>query len=733
MEYARSIPAIVLLLTLPSLLSAQSFEWAHSVAGGQFDQQTAGSTCMDSQGSVITIGTFVNSTDLDPGPGVFTVTSNGNADVFIQKVDAFGNFLWGASFGASTGSPEWATSVAVDSQDNIILTGRTSSTVDLDPGPGTDFQTTPNTVYAVYVIKLDPQGQYLWGRIFGGFGNDAGHGVAIDSQDNIITVGSLGNGGDLDPGPGVFTAVGNGQSDIFVQKMDANGNFLWGAAMGGTAHDIAYAVDVDGNDDILVTGEFRNVVDFDPGPGNVSLISAGAEDIFVLKLLSTGLFSWVHRFGGTGSERGRAITVGPDGGPVFTGRITSPTDLDPGPGTFILPGSFTEDAFLCKLNGSGSFAWGFMLSTFLNEGRGLDSDVEGNIYLTGSYGTFSNNPLDLDPGPGENLIFNNGGSDVWLVSYTPDGAHRWGFGIGSTQNDLPTGVAVGVGKRVAICGSFRQTIDMDPWPSTFIMTTGWGSNSAGFVALYGDREPTGIQLRLFAFLEGPFQGGAFPMSDELRAQGLVPLEEPYSAMGLVGDTVPPTNPLVMSWTLGSAVVDWVMVEIRDPAAPAVVLARRACLLKVSGAITGSDGVSPTAFALPPGPYHVALRHRNHLGVMTASPVELFNSPITIDMRDPSVPTFGVDARKDMGGAMTLWAGNAVEDDQLKYMGGSNDRDAILARIGGIVPTATLPGYWPEDVNMDGVVKYVGVGNDRDAILLNIGGVVPTSTRMEQLP
>lgn len=730
MPFRIATTCIASLLALQ--INAQSFEWAHSITGGQFDQMTAWATCMDSQGAVITIGSFVNSTDLDPGPGVFTVTSNGDADVFIQKVDAFGNFMWGASFGGS--SSEWARSVAVDAQNNIVLTGRTAGTVDLDPGPGVDLQTTPNTVFAVYVIKLDPLGQYLWGRIFGGIGNDAGHGVAVDSQGNIITVGALGNAvADLDPGPDVFNAGGNGMSEIFVQKMDPDGNFIWGAGMGGTANDIANGVAIDGNDDILVTGEFRNVVDFDPGPGNVSRISGGAEDIFVLKLTSGGTLSWVQRFGGTGSERGRAITVGPDGGPVFTGRITSSTDFDPGPEEFLLAGSFTEDAFLCKLTNSGDFAWAFMLKTFLNEGLGLTSDPNGNIYSTGQYGTFSNNPLDLDPGPGENLIFNNGGGDVWLASYTPGGEHRWGFGIGSTQNDFPTGVSVGIGQRVVVCGSFRQTIDMDPGPGAFLMTSGSGSNSGGFVVLYSDREPTGITLRPYAFLEGPYQGGTFPMRDDLRTQGIVPLTEPYSAMGYSIDPVPPTNPLVLSWTLSSAVVDWVLVEIRDPVDPSVVLASRPGLLKVSGAVTGPDGVSATGFALPAGPYHVSLRHRNHLGVMTASPVTLGSSPIPIDLRAPSTITFGTDARKDEDGVMLLWSGNTAEDGLLKYVGVDNDRDPILSRIGGTVPTATATGYWPEDVNMDGTVKYVGANNDRDPILQNIGGVVPTATRPEQLP
>ncbi|HMQ77792.1 MAG TPA: hypothetical protein PKE21_17055, partial [Flavobacteriales bacterium] len=68
-----------------------------------------------------------------------------------------------------------------------------------------------------------------------------------------------------------------------------------------------------------------------------------------------------------------------------------------------------------------------------------------------------------------------------------------------------------------------------------------------------------------------------------------------------------------------------------------------------------------------------------------------------------------------------------------YAGGGNDRDPILVRIGGLVPTATVNGYYPEDVNLNGQVKYAGSANDRDPILVNIGGVVPTAVRNAQLP
>ena len=727
---ARYLIFTTMVLVVP-MLSAQSFEWGFGLTAGQFDNPSARSTVMDDQADVITIGTFLNTLDLDPGPGVFNVTSVGDADVYIQKVDAMGNFLWGASFGG--GSSDWAESVAVDGDGNIVLTGRVAGTVDLDPGPGTDLVTTPNTVFAVYVLKLDGTGQYLWGRIFGGLGNDAGRGIATDPLGNIITVGTLGNGGDLDPGPGLTTVSSAGQQDIFVQKMDPDGGFLWGKAMGGSANDIAYDVAVADDGAVLVTGEFRTTADLDPGPGTALLTSAGAEDIMVVKLQADGLFAWARRMGGTGSERARSIAVGPDGGAVITGRITSVTDFDPGIGVFDLPGSNLEDAFIGKLSAEGDFGWAFLLSTFLNEGLGVDVDPDGNVYATGTFGSFSGIALDLDPGSGQALVLNNGGSDVWVATYTGEGAFRWGFAVGSAQSDVSNCISVGPSKRVAIAGFFRQTIDMDPSSALYTLTAPSGSSTGAFTAVYGLRDPEAVHVRLIALLQGAYQEGPWPMRDQLRSGGWLPLEEPYSAMGFVLDAPAVTNPLVLSWTLSSAIVDWILVEVRDPLEPSTVLARKAGLLRVGGSVVSADGVSPLGFELPPGEYHVALRHRNHLGVMTAAPVVLANAPIMIDLRDPSTPTFGLEARRAQGLQMLMWSGNVLYDDALKYTGAENDRDPILSRIGGAVPTATLAGYWPEDVNMDGVVKYTGAENDRDPILQNIGGVLPTAVRDEQLP
>ncbi|MBK7086011.1 MAG: hypothetical protein IPH53_15645 [Flavobacteriales bacterium] len=119
--------------------------------------------------------------------------------------------------------------------------------------------------------------------------------------------------------------------------------------------------------------------------------------------------------------------------------------------------------------------------------------------------------------------------------------------------------------------------------------------------------------------------------------------------------------------------------------------------------------------------------------MSAAPISLSATAVTVDFRSGTTVTYGTNAHKTVGTQRALFAGNVMRDDRLKYAGSSNDRDPILTAIGGTVPTATTPGYRVEDVNLDGTVKYAGSANDRDPILVNIGGSVPTNTRVEQVP
>ncbi len=247
---------------------------------------------------------------------------------------------------------------------------------------------------------------------------------------------------------------------------------------------------------------------------------------------------------------------------------------------------------------------------------------------------------------------------------------------------------------------------------------------------------TGVRLAVKMLLEGPYDQNTQLMNDALRASGLIPAQEPYTALGFTqaGNGGGEARQAGAFTAAGNnAIVDWVLVELRDAATGQNIVATRSALVQRDGDVVAEDGASPIAIEAVPGNYKVAVRHRNHLGAMTSASVALTTAPTSVDLSLPATAAYGSEGRKTVGARTVLWAGNALRDAVLRYTGGDNDRDPILVRVGGAVPTNTVAGYWPEDVNLDGVVKYTGPANDRDPILVNIGGTVPTSTRAEQLP
>lgn len=300
--------------------------------------------------------------------------------------------------------------------------------------------------------------------------------------------------------------------------------------------------------------------------------------------------------------------------------------------------------------------------------------------------------------------------------------------------------------RDVALGSLAQSAWFDTYPATNNATYdgAWGNYPffpSGLVVVSGYAEGLFVlrprtSVRLKVFLEGPFDALQGIMHDSLRVKGLLPLGEPYTGLGYVhagGGGGESTNTMVLAQSGQNAIVDWVVVELRDATMPATVLATRSALLQRDGDVVGMDGASPVQFSLPVGSYHIAVRHRNHLGVMTADAVPVSIAERSYDLSNGSQALFGSAPAKAVGAVNVLWAGNVLRDAALRYTNASNDREPILSAIGGVVPTATVTGYLPGDTNLDGSVRYTGSANDRDPILQNIGGVVPTNTRTEQVP
>lgn len=247
--------------------------------------------------------------------------------------------------------------------------------------------------------------------------------------------------------------------------------------------------------------------------------------------------------------------------------------------------------------------------------------------------------------------------------------------------------------------------------------------------------PSTVQLDARVFLDGPYEPDDGLMRDDLRTGEWLPTTDVYSArFPYPGANYSDRIVQIPPDTGEEAVVDRVVVELRDAADPSQVKTSRHVWLRRDGAVVDMDGTTPVRFTVEAGTYHVAIHHRNHLGVMTATPVAfMLEGTASIDFTDPATPTYGTEAQRIEGGVARCWAGDALPDAWIKYTGAANDRDPILQRVGGTLPTNTVMGYYDEDVNMDGVVKYTGPGNDRDRILQTIGGQEPTATKGEQMP
>ncbi|MEJ7740511.1 MAG: hypothetical protein WKF97_24095 [Chitinophagaceae bacterium] len=173
------------------------------------------------------------------------------------------------------------------------------------------------------------------------------------------------------------------------------------------------------------------------------------------------------------------------------------------------------------------------------------------------------------------------------------------------------------------------------------------------------------------------------------------------------------------------IVDWVLLELRDPNAPLTVLGRRAVFVKRDGTLvdTGGTNVQITFPGLAAGSYHVAVRHRNHLGMRTAIPLDFSCGLISHNFSTAGSRTFqnrSYTSEVQMGSSPWLMrAGDANVNKNVRYTNPGNDPNHIFNTIlGGSLSRIITNTYAPEDLNMDGVIKWTNPGNEQN-FLLNI--------------
>lgn len=425
----------------------------------------------DSSGNLYFGGTFFGTQDFDPGPGTDQLGSGGTA-TFVVKLDPQGAFVWAEKVEAP-----FFGDLVVDGNDNLYITGGYTVPPDLDPGPGTSTASFAGGIDA-YVVRWDADGNFVWGKSFGGAGNEIFSALTLDSLGNVYAAGEVDSPTiDLDPGAGTVLHTTAGGSDIMAVRLDPAGNHLWSDTAGGTSNDDVNDIAVDRFGSLVLTGSYFGSTDLDPTGGVDSHTSSGASDIFLTTWDFAGNLQWSRTWGGSSSDDAYGLTLSPTGDIYVCGAFSSTgVDFDPGSATFLLGSGGAADAWLSKFDSQGQFRWAQKYGSDGNANnqiaRTVTLDDRGTVYLGGTFA----GSVDFDPGIGTRVLYSTGSFGLalavnpvpFVLALSEQGTFRWAQGMtesgaGSVSSgNLP--MLVDGDGHVVLAGRFSGTIDFDPGP-----------------------------------------------------------------------------------------------------------------------------------------------------------------------------------------------------------------------------------------------------------------------------
>jgi hypothetical protein len=446
-----------------------NIDWGTYYGGNGTDGLSSVTT--DALGNVYACGITYGSDSLASGgfQNSNPALNGGIAAAYLVKFNSDGDRIWATYY--SGGNFTGATSVAVDSQQNVYITGFT-----LDNGLSFNgFQNSLNGSSDAFLVKFSPAGERLWATYFGGSDGEVARTVAIDNQNKVYITGRtfssdlpVLNGSQETPGEGVGLS-----GDAFLAKFDPSGGLIWSTYYGGAGGEFAFYLSCDHFDNVFITGRTSSVADIFLD-GHQSEYGGGQTDAFLAKYNAAGIMQWSSYYGGSGEDVAYGCVTDNLGNVFICGETGSTTN--------IAFNGFQETyaaAFLAKFNANGERDWGTYYGTGnggpgsgANIGYACATDIENNVYMAG--GTNSESGIASQ---GFQNSYGGGSSDAYLVSFTPSGDRLWGSYYGGSDNDFARGMYVDEASTVYLAGTTQS--------SDGIFINGFQStqeNETGFIA-----------------------------------------------------------------------------------------------------------------------------------------------------------------------------------------------------------------------------------------------------------
>lgn len=335
-----------------------NYLWTKTLGGPGTDVSRGLS--INSNNDITIAGNFMNTVDFDPGPGVVNKTAPG-VDIYILQFNPAGNFNWVKILEGPVSSSVQVNDLMFDKNDNLLMNASYKDTIDVDPGPGTQYliDTADVLQYNLFILKLDANGNYVWAKQFH---NKVGHSVGI----SVLSYDSIGNyylGGmffgnvDFDFSSASYN-ITTPKAASYILKIDSNANFIWAKHMGGFSgippeYELVLGIAVDSQSNVSLCGAFKGYEDFDPGPGifylgDPSQITNSRG--YIMQLDSTGNLNWAKNISDEPAAASvNGILLNKQGKIYVVGDFYDNTDFDFNTGLYNVMTQGAWDAFVLKI------------------------------------------------------------------------------------------------------------------------------------------------------------------------------------------------------------------------------------------------------------------------------------------------------------------------------------------------------------------------------------------------
>ena len=427
-------------------------QWATYYGGSNWERGDAIETDNNNNILVTGITLSTNFPILNPGGGAFFQATNAGTggDVFILKFNSNGVRIWATYYGGNDW--DYGHSITTDGDNNIIITGNTSSSnfPILNPGGGSFFQNSIGGWSDVFIIKFNSNGERQWATYYGGSGWESGNSIVTDINNDILITGytESENFPIYDPGGGFFfqDTIGSvWDNDAFILKFSLNGVRKWATYYGGNGLDNGNAIALDLYNNILITGRTQstNLPVYDPGGGayfqGSNAGGVGGNDVFILKFNSFGVRQWATYYGGNLSDNGSSIITDGSGNILITGGTMSENFpvYDPGGGAYF-QGTYAGgyyDIFILKFSSAGVRQWATYYGGDTSDfSQSITIHENNNILVTGSTGS---NDFPLF-NPGGNAYYQSsiaGDRNAFILGFTSSGV----IGVNTISTSVPDG------------------------------------------------------------------------------------------------------------------------------------------------------------------------------------------------------------------------------------------------------------------------------------------------------